>query len=278
MFELARVRRAFDRAAAAYSTTAVLQHEISSRLVEALDVIRLEPVQILDAGCGTGEALRLLNARYRSATVTALDVSENMLAQTRQRAGWFNKPNCVCASMEALPFADNSFDLVFSSLALQWCNHHDAVFNEMHRIIKPGGLLLFSTFGPDTLMELRASFRAVDDALHVNTFTDMHDIGDEVLRQGFADPVMHAEHMVVEYASVNQLLQDLRDIGANTTDEGHRQGLLTPSAMKTLLQAYEGYRRDNILPATYEIIYGHAWKPLKTAGKPSDQVRVDFIR
>jgi len=264
-FEQSRVRRSFDRAADTYSKAAVLQHEISERLLEALDVVRLDARQVLDAGCGTGEAFSKLQQRFNKAQVVAMDLSENMLSHVRSRGGLFKRPDCVCAELESLPFADASFDLVFSSLAIQWCNSHADVFSEVHRILRPGGLFVFTSFGPDTLKELRKAWAEIDEDAHVNQFIDMHDLGDELLRCSFAEPVMHAENLVVQYQQLRHLLQDLRDIGANVTEHGHRTGLMTPALVQRLEQNYEQFRDDDVLPASYEVLYGHAWKAERTA-------------
>jgi malonyl-CoA O-methyltransferase len=222
--------------------------------------VKLAPHKILDAGTGTGDAIRPLQKMYRQAEVVALDISEQMLRKAAARASWLRPSLQVCGDVEALPFADNSFDLVFSSLSMQWCNDLDVALQNFMRVLKPGGLLMFTSFGPDTLKELRRSWQSVDTALHVNQFIDMHDVGDALVRNHFADPVMEAEIIRIQYSDVDRLLADLRDIGANVTAQGHRQGLLTARSLQCLRDAYEHYREAGSLPASYEVIYGHAWK------------------
>ena len=264
-----KIRRAFDRAARSYDDAAVLQKEVCSRLLEKLDYIRLSPGLILDAGVGTGEAIAPLMKSYKKSRVVALDLSERMLARAAGQGSLLRRPDLVCADLEQLPFQDACFDLVFSSLTLQWCNDLTATFAGLLRVLRPGGLLLFSTFGPDTLKELRACWRRVDDAVHVNQFMDMHDVGDGLMQAGFADPVMEAEVITVNYPSVDQLMADLRAIGANVPAEGGRSGLTAAAALSTLRNAYEEYRVEGVLPASYEVLYGHAWKldaPAKRAG------------
>ena len=273
-----RVRKAFDRAVETYDEAAVLQKEVCSRLLEKLDVVRLDPQWVLDAGSGTGEAVRALQKRFKKAELVLLDLSEAMLDKAGGQGVLFRKPHKVCGDIESLPFADDSFELVFSNLAMQWCNDLAAAMAEFKRILKPGGLLMFSTFGPDTLKELRSSWQQVDGAVHVNSFIDMHDIGDGLLHTGFAEPVMESEFITVHYKQVDTLMQDLRAIGANVTANGHRQGLLTRNMLSKLRQAYETYRHNDVLPASYEIIYGHAWMPdagAASAGEPK-QVTVKF--
>lgn len=269
-FDKQRVRHAFDRAADSYQQYAVLQTEVCNRLLEKLEVVKISPQVILDAGSGTGAAIPTLFARYKKAQVVTLDLSENMLIKASQHGGLLRSPLAVCGDIEKLPFADNSFDLVFSSLSMQWCNDLNAALVEAKRVLKPGGLYVFTTFGPDTLKELRHSWAKVDDANHVNQFIDMHDIGDALLHDGFAEPVMEAEILTVTYDTVDVLMHDLKAIGANVTasaksrqpGEDHTaKGLGGKSMLQTVRHGYEKFRRDGLLPATYEIIYGHAWKP-----------------
>ena len=270
-----RVRKAFDKSADSYDEAAVLQKEVCSRLLEKLDLMKLSPEWVLDAGTGTGEAVSVLQTKYKNTNLVLLDLSERMLEKAVTRST-LKEIHAVCGDIEALPFADESFDLIFSSLAMQWCNDVGAALQEFRRVLKPGGLLMFATFGPDTLKELRASWQKVDNAVHVNAFIDMHDIGDGLLQMGFAEPVMEAETITVNYGEVDTLMQDLRAIGANVTSNGHRQGLLTMNMLSRLREAYEVYRRDGVLPASYEVIYGHAWvmNTDETAGP--GEVRVEF--
>ena len=272
-----KIRRAFDRAADSYDDAAVLQKEVCARLLEKLEYIRLSPDLILDAGVGPGEAIKPLMDRYRKSRVIALDLSERMLVKASTHRSLLRRPELVCADIEQLPFREGSFDLVFSSLTLQWCNDLPATLQGLLRVLRPGGLLLFTTFGPDTLKELRASWRQIDDAVHVNEFADMHDIGDGLLQAGFADPVMEAELITVNYGEMDQLMADLRAIGANVTADGGRAGLMTPAALSKLRRAYEAYRVDQSLPASYEVVYGHAWKP-EPERPDRDEMRVDFNR
>ncbi len=270
-----KIRRAFDRAANSYDDAAVLQKEVCQRLLDKLDYIKLSPQMMLDAGVGTGEAVVPLMKRYKKSQLVALDLSERMLAKAKEHGSLLRKPQLVCADIEQLPFRENSFELIFSSLSLQWCNDLQATLRDLLAVLKPGGLLMFSTFGPDTLKELRACWRQIDDAVHVNQFKDMHDVGDALMQAGFADPVMEAETITVNYASVDRLMADLRAIGANTTAEGGRAGLTTPALLSKLRLAYERYRSAELLPASYEVVYGHAWK-LADSRQSSTELHVEF--
>jgi malonyl-CoA O-methyltransferase len=259
-----QARLAFERAAATYDAAAALQREVGQRMMERLDLIRLQPARILDLGAGTGEFSHALLRRYRKADVVAIDVAFSMLRRTRRRGGWLRRPDCVCGDAESLPFAAGSFQFIFSNLMLQWCQDLEPVFAELRRVLAPGGLLMFTTFGPDTLRELRASWEAADGYSHVNRFIDMHDVGDALVRTRWAEPVMDAERITVTYREARTLMKDLKHLGAHNITAGRPRGLTGRRRLQRMLQAYEAYRRDGVLPASYEVVYGHAWAPLDT--------------
>jgi len=254
-------RRSFEQAAPGYDRVAVLQREIADRMLERLDYVRLEPRLVLDLGAGTGYATEGLQKRYRKARVLALDFALGMLQQARRRGSWLKRPRCVCADVEALPLADASVDLVFSNVALQWCNDIEQTFGECLRVLKPGGLLMFTTFGTDTLRELRESWAATDGYSHVSPFLDMHDVGDALMQARFADPVIDAERLTVTYSQVRDLMRDLKGLGAHNATSERPRGLTGRRRLAAVEQAYEVHRRDGRLPASYEVVHGHAWAP-----------------
>ncbi|MEK7322506.1 MAG: malonyl-ACP O-methyltransferase BioC [Pseudomonadota bacterium] len=280
-----RVRNSFDRAAASYDGVAVLQREIGARLLERLDYIRLQPASVIDVGAGTGHLSKTLAQRYKEARVIALDLAPNMLRTARRHAGllarWRGRQGFVCGDAERLPFANHSADLLFSNVTLQWCNNLDAVFNEFRRVLKPGGLLLFSTFGPDTLKELRTAWAHADSAQHVSAFIDMHDVGDALQRAAFADPVMDAERLTLTYSDVRQLMRELKSLGARNAAAGRTRGLTGKGRLRAMADAYEHERRDGVLPATFEVVYGLAWAPSSAVNLREDgvvRVAVDSLR
>ena len=266
------LRRAFERAAETYDAAAVLQKEVCQRMLARLDFINQAPVVILDAGCGTGNALAPLGQRYPKARLIALDIAVPMVERARARTPRWRRmlgaaaPEVLCADMQRLPLAAGSCGMVWSNLALQWCDDPERVFAEMRRVLLPGGLLMFSTFGPDTLKELRAAYEGTDRHVHVNRFIDMHDLGDMLVRCGFADPVMDMEPLTLTYSTVRDLMRDLKAIGARNLMHGRPAGLFGKAAFQTVAQRYETYRRDGKLPATFEVVYGHAWQPQPRVG------------
>lgn len=280
------IRAAFERAAAGYDAAAVLQQEVARRLAERLKVIKIAPARILDAGCGTGYAFSLLEARYPGARLVGLDLAHGMLQQARQHCGeprgwrrWLARlsagpivPDLVCADIERLPFMKDKLDMVWSNLTLQWVGNLEGCLREIHRIIRPAGLFVFSTFGPDTLKELRQAFAGLDGYEHVNRFTDMHDIGDMLVHAGFAHPVLEMEYITLTYTDLKSLLRDLKAIGAHTVLQGRRTGLMGRRRWQLLSENYERLRRDGRLPATFEVVYGHAWAGRKDRLEDGRQV------
>jgi malonyl-CoA O-methyltransferase len=256
-----RVRRSFEKASATYDEAAVLQDQVRARMLERLDLVRLKPGRILDAGSGTGPGADALARRYRSGQVIALDLAHSMLLAGRARQRLWRRWGMVCGDVAALPLASGSVDMVFCNLVLQWCPDLDRALSEFRRVLAPGGLLIFTTFGPDTLHELRTAWSQADGYNHVNAFLDMHDVGDALLRARLAEPVMDVEHFVVDYADARSLMRDLKAIGARNATAGRARGLTGPRRLRAMEAAYEKFRRDGRLPATYEVVYGHAWAP-----------------
>ncbi len=261
-FDKHRIAASFDRAADGYEERAVLQKTVTGRLIARLDLVTLKPGWVLDVGAGTGGSARALASRYRKARVLQLDLSRRMLQISRRRGPWlFSRHHYFQADAEALPIAAGAIDLVFSSLVLQWCNDLDRVFAESARVLAPNGLFIFATLGPDTLRELRTSWAAADGNIHVNTFFDMHDIGDAVVRAGLEGVVMDVEHVTMTYPDCLSLMHDLKSLGAHNMNEDRHRGLTGKTRFRAMQAAYEQYRHEGRLPSTYEIVYGHGWAP-----------------
>ena len=273
-----QARLAFSRAAPHYDDVAALQREIAERMLERLSYINHRPAVVLDVGAGTGVAAYSLAQCYADAQVIALDFALPMLQQTRQREVSGRSPACLCGDAEQLPLADASVDMIFSNATLQWCNDLPGTLREFRRVLRAKGMLLFSTFGPDTLMELRASWAAVDGGSHVNPFWDMHDIGDAMLHAGLAEPVVDVDRLQVTYADVPTLLHDLKTLGAHNVTRNRQRGLTGKGRLRAMYQAYERFRQEDRLPASYEVIYGHAWAPDQRQADGVTQVPLEVVR
>ncbi len=256
------VRRSFEGAAGGYEAAAIVQAEVRARLLERLTLTTIAPHRILDLGAGPGGALKPLARHYHKSMLVAADLSQAMLRQARRRRPRFRHVGLVNTRAEQLPFASASFDLVFSNLMLQWCPEPDPALREIRRVLGERALFLFSTFGPDTLRELRAAWAEADDNRHVHDFADMHDLGDALVRAGFAEPVMDVETLTVTYRDVSALMQDLRQIGARNAAETRSRGLMGPRRLAVMKHAYEAFRNEGRLPATFEVVYGTAWTPI----------------
>jgi malonyl-CoA O-methyltransferase len=264
----AGVRNSFDQASARYEAAAVLQARVADEVLERLDFFKLAPDVVVDLGAGTGRLTGELKRRYRRANVVALDLAPGMLREARRHSKLFRRFERVCGDVRQLPFADASVDIAVSNLMLQWCDDLDAALREIRRVLKPDGLVIFTTFGPDTLRELRAAWATVDDYSHVNTFIDMHDIGDALVRAGLTEPVLDVERVTLTYKNVISLMRDLKVIGAHNVTEGRARGLTGRGALRQVEAAYESSRRDDVLPATYEVVYGTAWGSAGKRGSP----------
>lgn len=274
-FDHRHIRRAFSRSAAGYDAAAALQGEVQKRLLESLEDFavkpdpqaRTEPRRILDVGSGTGHAAAALRKRWPRAQVLALDLAMPMLHQSRKQAGWWKPFARVCADARALPLAADSVDVLFSNLCLQWVEDLPAVFAGFRRVLRPGGLLLCSSFGPETLVELRDAFAQADDAPHVSRFAPMSQFADALVAAGFQDPVLDRDRFNLTYADLPALMRELRAMGATNALQGRRHTLTGRRRFAAAGDAYDTLRdADGRLPSTWEVIYAHAWSP--PAGTP----------
>ena len=244
-----------------YDVYATIQQNIGARLVERLDYINLSPKYILDIGCGTGWCTSQLKTRYPTAQIIGFDLAYNMLVESKKKHGWRKKWHIVQGNMLAMPFADSVFDLVFMNQTLHWTSDLSGLLHEINRIMSVNGCLLFSTLGPDTFKELRQAWSAVDQYQHVNTFLDMHDIGDQLLFEYFLDPVLDMECLTATYATLPKLMHSLQKQGVRNINQQRKRGLTTPKQWNILQQAYAALCTDNKqYPLTYEVLYGHAWR------------------
>lgn len=269
-------RGSFERAAARGVEASALARETARRMFGRLDYVRLSPRKVLDVGCGSGEDFALLRRRYPGALFIGADLAFGMAQGARggrsllsRARRWFGpvREQYLCADMARLPLAGSSFDLLWSNLALAWVSNPLDSFCEFHRVLAPGGLLMFSTYGPDTLKELRDAFSGVDGYPHVHEFIDMHDLGDMLVAAGFGSPVMDMEMVTLTYSDVRALARELQRTGQTNALPDRRRGMMGRGAWARMCAAYERLRRDGQIPATVELVFGHAWKPEARAAR-----------
>jgi malonyl-CoA O-methyltransferase len=288
LFDHRQVRRAFSRAAHHYDDAAALQREVGARLLESLDYFdeRAQreaqggtpraPQVVLDIGCGPGHAAAEMQKRWPKAQVIALDLALPMLQESKRNAGGWRpfkqRPQPVCADARALPLADGSVDILFSNLCLQWIEDLPAVFAGFRRALKPDGLMVLSTFGPDTLWELREAFGHADSAPHVSPFATIAQFGDALIAAGFKDPVLDRDELRLQHDSLAGLMRELRTLGATNALSTRRRSLTGRARFARAAEGYEPLRRDGKLPATWEVITAHAWGP-----QPGTPIRIGGV-
>jgi len=271
-------RRRFERAARTYSGASRLEAEVGARMLQRLDYVKLAPTRILDAGSGPAREAHALCARYPGARLIALDFSQAMLRQALAGRGLLSRlfghrsPSPVCAGLEALPIVEDSVGLVWSNMVLHWLGEPLAALKEFHRVLQTEGLLMFSTLGPDTLKELRAA--AVGARVH--RFMDMHDLGDLLVAAGFSAPVMDMEIVTLTYKDADAFLADLRASGQSSALASRPRGLAGRAFREQLRRGLATRMRDARLPATYEVVYGHAWKAAARTRGGKTMVRFDL--
>ena len=266
LLDRAAILKHFDLASTGYDESAVLAGRLRDQMIARLDWIAFVPDSVLDLGCGTGRGAATMAGRWPRARVIALDASPAMLREAaRSRAG--SRIEFLRGEAEALPLPDASVDLVFSNLMLPWCEDIDAVFAEVARILRPRGLFTFTSFGPDTLVELRAAWASVDGAAHVHPFTDMHDLGDGLVRARLTEAVLDVSRYTLTYPDVGALMRDLKAIGAQNAASSRNRGLTGRGRIAAMTEAYEPFRAEGVVPSTYEVVFGQAWGATGPSGR-----------
>ena len=271
----ARLRASFDRASASYDACASLQARIAAELLERLELFRFAPGVVLDLGSGTGRVTRELKRRYPRARVIALDIAPGMLREARRHQSRWRRFDRVCGDALRLPIKDGSVDLIFSNLMLPWCEPLAVALTEARRVLGPSGFFAFSTFGPDTLHELRRAWAEADSYNHVNRFSDVHEVGDALVHAGLIEPVLDIDRIEVGYPDALTLMRDLKAIGAHNVTAGRPRALAGRARLAAVQRAYESFRDADRLPATYEVIYGASWG---AAGRPAASAIDGLVR
>ena len=277
------VRRHFMRANSEFDDYAAVYETIGDRLQERLSLLAIQPKRVLDLGCRSGYQLHALQQRYPEAQIIGADPAPGTtLRMPGSWPRWLRRkaqaPQRVACDPHELPFADGSFDLVVSNLLLPWCHAPHRVFEEAARVLLPGGAFMFTSAGPDTLIEYRSAWAAIDSHLHGFGLIDMHDLGDTLMASGFAAPVLDRDNLQIDYPNIEALQVELRKLGAVNVANGRRPGLMSPS-VRDALKSIAGAQR---FPVTLELVQGHGWKgELRQAGAQSEdeyRVSVDSLR
>jgi malonyl-CoA O-methyltransferase len=252
------IRDTFERIAGRYEQHAALEQEVCTRLLERTAFNRRSPLQILDLGCGTGTGSARLKQTFRKARVVGLDTSLAMLSQVRRQSSMLRPLKTVCGDIGALPFSARSADMVFSNLASYWCPEPMAMFSEFRRVLRPDGMLLFSTFGPATMNELGEAWAGVDEEVELPVFPDLLEIGNALVAAGFREPVMDREMITLSYPQLDALFDELEATGTSLLVRGWGRW---KAARVELKQAYAPMLRDGKYPLSFEIVYGTAFGP-----------------
>lgn len=273
----ADLRRRFDRAAASFDAADFVHRTVCDGLLARLEPMQVEARLVIDLGSATGAALPTLAARFRGSRVVAVDQSAAMLGRLQRRRRRFRPFPAVRADACRLPFADRSVDVIFANLLLPWIDDPARFFGEAARVLRDGGLLAFSTLGPDSLLGLRRAWQAVDAGPHVHRFLDMHDIGDAAVRSGLRDPVLDVDRLTVTYGSPADLFRDLTAAGARNSLEGRRRSLTGTRPFAAMTSALEAARSGGLIGIDLELVFGHCWGAGRVASGGEFRVDADRI-
>jgi malonyl-CoA O-methyltransferase len=283
--DTAALRRSFDRASRTFDAAAALHAEVRRRALERLKLLRAKPEIAVDLGSGTGAASGWFREHSPNTRLIEIDSSLGMLRESRRKLGAWRRmlgsgPSRIGGDATRLPLRDGSVDWVFANLMLPWCPL-DAALAQIKRALKPGGVFAFTSFGPDTLIELRQAWHGIDRFQHVHAFVDMHDLGDALVRAGFAEPVLDVERFTLTYRKFDALLRELKHSGSRNAWPDRSRGLTTRAVIDRVAAAYELHRREGLLPATFEVVYGQAWQSTRGAKseRPGEtRIPVDSLR
>lgn len=256
------IAASFSKAATSYDKAASFQRT-SGRLLfdKASQIISDEGLKlktILDLGCGTGFFTRKLSSEFTSSKVIGLDLSQGMIDFCKSAS---QLESYLCADAEDIPLEDSSIDLIYSNLTFQWLPSLEQLCTEVYRVLKPNGILVFTSLGTDTLFELKNAWEQVDSYKRINDFLDINDWQCALFKQFKKEDFLESKKVVVEYERAIDLMRDLKCIGANNLDASRKKGLTSPESIKKVESFYQQYRLENgKLPATYELILGAAIK------------------
>jgi len=253
------IRRRFENAAAHFDEADFVHAETRQGLLQRIEPLLVNASTIVDLGAATGSAHAGLSKRFKGARIVAVDIAHNMLQQARRKKSWFAKSAYTQASARALPFADQSIDVVFANMLLPWLDDPTPVLTEVARVLQKGGMFAFATLGPDSLQEIRRAWSSVDAGHHVNRFPDMHDLGDGLVNAGLKDPVLDVDRLTISYADTRSVFADLTAAGARNSQQQRQATLTGKRRFDAMRAALEKPARGGKISLDLEIVYGHCW-------------------
>ncbi len=255
MYNLRHMRRRFERAATTFDDSDFVHEATRDGVLARLEPLTIDAKIVVDLGCATGAAQALLAKRFKGARILNVDIAAAMLEQARAKKGWFSKSSFLQADCSALPLADESVDVVFANLLLPWFEDPTPLLSEVARVLRKEGVFAFATLGPDSLREIAAAWRSVDDGAHVGRFPDMHDLGDGLVRAGLRDPVLDVDRLHVRYENLSRLLTDLTATGSRNCLIDRTKSLTGKDRFKAMRDALG----ETDLALDLELVYGHCW-------------------
>jgi malonyl-CoA O-methyltransferase len=259
MLNRQHIRRRFERAAATFDESDFVHAVTRDGLLARLEPLLVEAETVIDLGAATGTATRALEKRFKGARVVSIDIAHSMLKRAREKRPWLSKAAFAQASADALPFPNESIDVIFSNLLLPWADDPALIFSEIARVLRKGGVFAFATLGPDSLREVGRAWASVDDNAHVNRFLDMHDLGDGLVNAGLRDPVLDVDRLSVSYKNSARLFADLTAVGARNTLNRRAHSLTGKQRYGAMVAALEDTAIEGNLTLDLELVFGHCW-------------------
>jgi len=259
MLSRKHIRRRFERAAEDFDAADFVHAATREGLLARLQPLLVEAKTIVDLGSATGAANRDLGKRFKGARVISVDIAHSMLEKARAKKSWLSKRSFAQADARALPFADQSVDVIFSNMLLPCVADPGPAFSEVARVLRKGGVFAFATLGPDSLQEISRAWGQVDSGMHVNRFPDMHDLGDGLVNAGLRDPVLDVDRLSISYTNSGRLFADLTAVGARNSLENRAKGLTSRHRFSRMLAALDSAADDGNITLDLELVYGHCW-------------------
>lgn len=259
MLNRKHIRRRFERAASTFDGSDFVHAATRDGLLGRLEPLLLDAKTVVDLGAGTGAANRALVKRFRKANIISVDIAHNMLRKARERKTWLSRTMVAQASAIALPFPNESVDVIFSNLLLPWVDDPLPVFSEIARVLRKGGVFAFATLGPDSLQEVARAWGTIDDSPHVIRFLDMHDLGDGLVNAGLRDPVLDVDRLSVSYKNSAKLFADLTAVGARNALQLRARGLTGKQRYAAMIAALDDTAVDGNITLELELVFGHCW-------------------